>query len=109
MRFDGYSMEARAGEILEGLGIPVEQHDQPMKVLSGGYKLRALLAQTLASEPDLLFLDEPTNHLDILAIKWLEDFLASRSRGCVGGGQPRPAVPGCRCAADIHGRRLRDG
>ncbi|MEZ4239728.1 MAG: ABC-F family ATP-binding cassette domain-containing protein [Myxococcota bacterium] len=76
LRFDGYSLESRAGAILEGLGIPVAVHDQPLRVLSGGFKLRALLAKVLAAEPDQLFLDEPTNHLDILAIRWLEEFLA---------------------------------
>ena len=72
---DGYTMESRAGEILEGLGIPSEVHQQPLSTLSGGFKLRVLLAQVLASEPDALFLDEPTNHLDILSIRWLEKFL----------------------------------
>jgi ATPase subunit of ABC transporter with duplicated ATPase domains len=72
---DGYTAEARAAEILVGLGIPPDKHDQPLSALSGGYKLRALLAQTLASNPDILLLDEPTNHLDIIAIKWLEGFL----------------------------------
>jgi len=72
---DGYSFEARAGEILEGLGIPSGQHRQPLSTLSGGFKLRVLLARVLASDPDSLFLDEPTNHLDILSIRWLEKFL----------------------------------
>jgi ATPase subunit of ABC transporter with duplicated ATPase domains len=72
---DGYSLEARAGEILEGLGIPAAVHEQPLSTLSGGFKLRVLLAQVLASEPDALLLDEPTNHLDILSIRWLEQFL----------------------------------
>jgi len=75
LRRDGYSLEARAGEILEGLGIPTETHEQPLSTLSGGFKLRVLLAQVLASEPDVLLLDEPTNHLDILSIRWLERFL----------------------------------
>jgi ATPase subunit of ABC transporter with duplicated ATPase domains len=75
LRRDGYSLEARAGEILEGLGIPTEAHEQPLSTLSGGFKLRVLLAQVLASEPDVLLLDEPTNHLDILSIRWLERFL----------------------------------
>lgn len=74
-RRDGYSLEARAGEILEGLGIPTESHEQSLSTLSGGFKLRVLLAQVLASEPDVLLLDEPTNHLDILSIRWLERFL----------------------------------
>ncbi len=72
---DGYTLESRAGEILEGLGIPTASHGQPLSTLSGGFKLRVLLAQVLASEPDVLLLDEPTNHLDILSIRWLEKFL----------------------------------
>ncbi|MEO1083215.1 MAG: ATP-binding cassette domain-containing protein, partial [Acidobacteriota bacterium] len=75
VRYDGYTLEARAGEILEGLGIPTEQHPLPLSTLSGGFKLRVLLAQVLASDPDCLLLDEPTNHLDILSIRWLEKFL----------------------------------
>lgn len=81
LRFDGYGLEARSAKILEGLGVPVEVHQQPLRTLSGGFKLRVLLAATLASEPDLLFLDEPTNHLDILAIRWLEGFLGE-FEGC---------------------------
>ena len=72
---DGYGLEARAGEILEGLGIATAVHQQPLSTLSGGFKLRVLLAQVLASDPDALLLDEPTNHLDILSIRWLEQFL----------------------------------
>ena len=75
LHHDGYSVEAQAGEILEGLGIPAEVHRQPMSTLSGGFKLRALLAQVLAARPEVLLLDEPTNHLDILSIRWLEKFL----------------------------------
>ena len=73
---DGYALEARAGEILEGLGIATESHPNVVSTLSGGFKLRVLLAQVLASEPDCLLLDEPTNHLDILSIRWLEKFLS---------------------------------
>ncbi|HSM60671.1 MAG TPA: ABC-F family ATP-binding cassette domain-containing protein [Longimicrobiales bacterium] len=75
-RHDGYAAEARAGTILEGLGLPTEVHRNPLSTLSGGFKLRVLLAQVLASAPDVLLLDEPTNHLDILSIRWLEKFLA---------------------------------
>ncbi len=73
---DGYTLEARASAILEGLGIPVPSHRQPLGTLSGGFKLRVLLAQVLLGGPDVLLLDEPTNHLDILSIRWLEQFLA---------------------------------
>ncbi len=74
-RLDGYTAEARAASVLEGLGLPAETHRQPLSTLSGGFKLRVLLAQVLASAPDVLLLDEPTNHLDILSIRWLEKFL----------------------------------
>ncbi len=81
MALDGYSFESRAADVLEGLNIPASVHREPLSVLSGGYKLRVLLAQTLASEPDVLLLDEPTNHLDIASIGWLETFLANFA-GC---------------------------
>ncbi|MET0792085.1 MAG: ATP-binding cassette domain-containing protein, partial [Polyangiaceae bacterium] len=73
---DGYTLEARATAILEGLGIPLVSHQQKLSTLSGGFKLRVLLAQVLIGGPDCLLLDEPTNHLDILSIRWLEKFLA---------------------------------
>ena len=75
VRHDGYSAEARAAEILEGLGLPTAGHRDALSTLSGGFKLRVLLAQVLAGSPDILLLDEPTNHLDIVSIRWLEKFL----------------------------------
>lgn len=75
VRHDGYSAEARAAEILEGLGLPTAGHRDVLSTLSGGFKLRVLLAQVLAGSPDILLLDEPTNHLDIVSIRWLEKFL----------------------------------
>ncbi|MCY4398744.1 MAG: ABC-F family ATP-binding cassette domain-containing protein [Gemmatimonadetes bacterium] len=74
-RHDGYTAESRAAAILEGLGLPAGVHRDPLSTLSGGFRLRVLLAQVLASAPDALLLDEPTNHLDILSIRWLEKFL----------------------------------
>ncbi|GAB6014993.1 MAG: ABC-F family ATPase [Serratia ureilytica] len=75
---DGYSAEARAGELLLGVGIPVEQHYGPMSEVAPGWKLRVLLAQALFSNPDILLLDEPTNNLDIDTIRWLEQTLNDR-------------------------------
>jgi len=76
---DGYTAEARAGELLIGVGIPVAQHSGPMKEIAPGFKLRVLLAQALFSDPDILLLDEPTNNLDINTIRWLEDVINARS------------------------------
>jgi ATPase subunit of ABC transporter with duplicated ATPase domains len=81
LSLDGYTLAARAGAILEGLGIADAIHHQPLGSLSGGFKLRVLLTQTLVASPDVMLLDEPTNHLDILTIRWLEEFLASY-KGC---------------------------
>ncbi|MDT8319136.1 MAG: ABC-F family ATPase [Xanthomonadales bacterium] len=75
---DGYSAEARAGELLLGLEIPESQHFGPMSEVAPGWKLRVLLAQALFADPDILLLDEPTNNLDINTIRWLEDLLNRR-------------------------------
>ena len=69
---DGYSAEARASELLLGVGIPLSRHQGLMKEIAPGFKLRVLLAQALFSNPEILLLDEPTNNLDINTIRWLE-------------------------------------
>ncbi|WLS77659.1 ABC-F family ATPase [Erwinia pyri] len=76
---DGYTAEARAGELLLGVGIPLEQHYGPMSEVAPGWKLRVLLAQALFSNPEILLLDEPTNNLDIDTIRWLEQVLNERN------------------------------
>jgi ATPase subunit of ABC transporter with duplicated ATPase domains len=75
---DGYSAESIAGELLLGVGIPLEQHEGPMSNVAPGWKLRVLLVQALFSNPDILLLDEPTNNLDIATIQWLEEFLVTQ-------------------------------
>ena len=72
---DGYGLEARAREILAGLGFAPEVIERDAGELSGGWKMRAALGRILLSNPDALVLDEPTNHLDIESILWLERFL----------------------------------
>lgn len=76
---DGYTAEARAGELLTGVGIPVEQHFSLMSEIAPGFKLRVLLAQALFADPEILLLDEPTNNLDINTIRWLEGILNQRN------------------------------
>ena len=77
--YDGYTAEARAGELLLGVGVPIAQHRGPMSNVAPGWKLRVLLAQALFSNPDILLLDEPTNNLDIDTIRWLENVLNERN------------------------------
>jgi ATPase subunit of ABC transporter with duplicated ATPase domains len=76
--YDGYTAEARAGELLLGVGIPIEQHTGLMSAVAPGWKLRVLLVQALFANPDVLLLDEPTNNLDINTIRWLEDIVNNR-------------------------------
>ena len=76
---DGYTAESRAGDLLLGLDIPIDQHFGPMSAVAPGWKLRVLLAQALFSDPDILLLDEPTNNLDINTIRWLENILNQRN------------------------------
>lgn len=71
----GYEAESEAALLLEGLGIPASKQENLLSSLSGGYKIRVLLAQLLFDHPNLLLLDEPTNYLDIVSIAWLEEYL----------------------------------
>ena len=72
---DAYTAEARAAQILVGLGFDEEAQRRPLDSFSGGWKMRVALASLLFSQPDVLLLDEPSNHLDLEAVLWLEDFL----------------------------------
>ena len=73
----GYSAEADAGLLLDGLDVPEALHERKMSELQGGQKVRVLLAQALFGNPPALLLDEPTNHLDLESVHWLQDYLCA--------------------------------
>jgi ATPase subunit of ABC transporter with duplicated ATPase domains len=72
---NGYTAEADAGVLLDGLGIEAELHERKMGELQGGQKVRVLLAQALFGNPSALLLDEPTNNLDLDSVHWLKEYL----------------------------------
>lgn len=72
---DGYSMQSKAEEILEGIGFQTKDLHRPLKEFSGGWRMRVMLAKLLLEKPSLLMLDEPTNHLDLPSIEWVENYL----------------------------------
>ncbi|RWG04494.1 ABC-F family ATP-binding cassette domain-containing protein [Mesorhizobium sp.] len=73
--FDGYALDGRAREVLDGLGFSQEMMDGDVAKLSGGWKMRVALARILLMRPDVMLLDEPSNHLDLESLIWLEKFL----------------------------------
>lgn len=80
---DGYVLQARAEEILEGIGFKTADLSRPLKEFSGGWRMRVMLAKLLLEKPSLLMLDEPTNHLDLPSIQWLENYLQSYEGACI--------------------------
>ncbi|MFZ9143994.1 MAG: ABC-F family ATP-binding cassette domain-containing protein [Aquirufa sp.] len=74
-RLDGYTIQSRTEEILEGLGFSTDDLHRPLKLFSGGWRMRVMLAKLLLQKPALLLLDEPTNHLDLPSIEWVEKYI----------------------------------
>jgi ATP-binding cassette subfamily F protein 3 len=80
---DGYTMQAKAEEILEGIGFTTKDLKRPLREFSGGWRMRVMLAKLLLEKPSLLMLDEPTNHLDLPSIQWLENYLQTYEGACI--------------------------
>lgn len=74
---EGYTLQSRAEEILEGIGFKTADLSRPLSEFSGGWRMRVMLAKLLLEKPSLLMLDEPTNHLDLPSIQWIENYLQS--------------------------------
>ena len=74
---EGYTLQSKAEEILEGIGFKTDDLSRPLSEFSGGWRMRVMLAKLLLEKPSLLMLDEPTNHLDLPSIQWIENYLQS--------------------------------
>jgi ATP-binding cassette, subfamily F, member 3 len=72
---EGYTIKAKAEEVLEGIGFQTSDLSKPLRQFSGGWRMRVMLAKLLLEKPSLLMLDEPTNHLDLPSIQWVENYL----------------------------------
>ncbi len=83
LELNGWEAEAEAGILLSGLGLETSLQDKKMKELTGGEKVKVLLAQALFGKPEILLLDEPTNDLDLKAINWLENFIMDQEDSVV--------------------------
>ncbi|MGG7056203.1 ABC-F family ATP-binding cassette domain-containing protein [Nitrosomonas sp. ANs5] len=104
---DGYGAQARAAQLLNGLGFAQEALGQPVRNFSGGWRMRLNLARALMCRADLLLLDEPTNHLDLEAIMWLEQYLARYPGSLIMVSHDREFLNACvNRIAHIHDRAL---
>ena len=106
-RLGGYELDARARQILGGLGFPIEDFEKPAADFSGGWQMRIALSKLLLRHPDLLLLDEPTNHLDLESVQWLEHFLAAYDGAVLLVSHDRSFMDACVShVAAVENRRL---
>ena len=104
---DGYSIQSKAEEILEGLGFKTEELHQPLKEFSGGWRMRVMLAKLLLSKPSILLLDEPTNHLDLPSIQWVEKYIANYENAVVVVSHDRQFLDNvCNITVEVDGFKL---
>ncbi len=92
---EGYSLQATAEKILEGLGFGTADLQKPLRQFSGGWRMRVMLAKMLLSRPSLLMLDEPTNHLDLPSIQWLENYLINYEGAVITVSHDRQFLDNC--------------
>ena len=104
---DGYTIQAKTEEILEGLGFSTAELQKPLKQFSGGWRMRVMLAKILLQEPSLLLLDEPTNHLDLPSIEWVENYLREYEGAVVIVSHDRKFLNNCtNMTVEVSGQRL---
>ncbi|MEL6535129.1 MAG: ABC-F family ATP-binding cassette domain-containing protein, partial [Bacteroidota bacterium] len=92
---DGYVIQSKAEEILEGIGFKTEDLTRPLKEFSGGWRMRVMLAKLLLEKPSLLMLDEPTNHLDLPSIEWVEKYLSAYDGAVIVVSHDREFLDNC--------------
>ncbi len=92
---DGYTIQSKAEEILEGLGFSTEELHRPLKLFSGGWRMRVMLAKLLLQKPSLLMLDEPTNHLDLPSIQWVEKYIQTYEGAVIVVSHDRDFLDNC--------------
>ena len=92
---DGYTIQSKAEEILEGIGFRTEDLTRPLKEFSGGWRMRVMLAKLLLEKPNLLMLDEPTNHLDLPSIQWVEKYLTTYDGAIIVVSHDRQFLDNC--------------
>jgi ATP-binding cassette subfamily F protein 3 len=104
---DGYTIQSKTEEILEGLGFSTADLQKPLKQFSGGWRMRVMLAKILLQEPSLLLLDEPTNHLDLPSIEWVEEYLREYEGAVVIVSHDRKFLDNCtNMTVEVSGQRL---
>ncbi|MGL4630851.1 MAG: ABC-F family ATP-binding cassette domain-containing protein [Leadbetterella sp.] len=104
---DGYSIQSKAEEILEGLGFKTYELSLPLKDFSGGWRMRVMLAKLLLAKPSVLMLDEPTNHLDLPSIQWVERYIANYENAVIVVSHDREFLDNvCNVTVEVEGCRL---
>lgn len=104
---EGYTIQSRAEEVLEGIGFNTEDLQRPLAEFSGGWRMRVMLAKLLLEKPSLLMLDEPTNHLDLPSIQWVENYLRNYEGAVIIVSHDKTFINNCSSKiVEVEGRNL---